>query len=112
VFVSFNGSTGYAPSLDQALSQVISSVPSEPSQPGQPETGPAPPSGRSQQQNAAVQADLAQAEQYYKAAQAALRNGDLATYSQDIQKMNNAVQAASAAAASGGRSSGSSGAGR
>jgi uncharacterized protein len=118
VFVSFNGSTGYAATLQQALSQVISSVPSQPSQPGQPTgaagTGPsgqAPPSGRAAQQNPAVQANLAQAEQYYKAAQAALRNGDLATYSQDIQKMNASVQAASAAAASPG-SPGSSGSGR
>lgn len=117
VFVSFNGSTGYAATLQQALSQVISSVPSQPSQPGQPATAPsgqAPPSGRSAQLNAAVQADLAQAEQYYNAAQAALRNGDLATYSQDIQKMNNAVRAASAAAAAAASpgSSGSSGSGR
>jgi hypothetical protein len=55
-----------------------------------------------------VQGDLAQAEQYYRAAQAALRGGDLATYSQDIQKMNTAVQNASAASsgASGPSSSG------
>ena len=114
VFVSFNGSTGYAATLQQALSQVISSVPSQPSQPGQPASGPSGqtgPSSRSQQLSAAVQADLTQAEQYYKSAQAALRNGDLATYSQDIQKMNSSVQAATAAAASPG-SSGSSSAGR
>ncbi len=106
VFVSFNGSTGYAPTLQQALSQVISSVPSQPAQPGQPASAPAPASGS--QQNAAMQGDLAQAEQYYRAAQAALRNGDLATYSQDIQKMNTAVQSASAASsgASGPSSSG------
>jgi uncharacterized protein len=108
VFVSFNGSTGYAPTLGQALSQVISGVPSQPSQPSQPGQQ-TPPSSPPSQLSAAVQGYLAQAQQDYKAAQTALRNGDLATYSQDIQKMNTAVQNASSAAASSSSSSSSPG---
>jgi uncharacterized protein len=89
VFVSFNGNTGYAPSLQESLAQVFSGLPSQPSGPS------APPSG---QVSAVVRSYLAQAETYYQDAQKALKNGDFATYGQDLQKMKQALDGANAAA--------------
>jgi uncharacterized membrane protein (UPF0182 family) len=101
VFVWFNGNTGYgSPSSDgsvtalqSALSQVFTGLPSQPSSPSQPPTSPA-----NGQLSAAVRAQLAAAERYYQAAQKALKNGDFATYGEDLQKMKKALDAANAAA--------------
>ena len=103
VFTWFNGNTGYgSPSSDgsvsalqAALSQVFSGLPSQPSSPSQPPT-----STGNGQLSAAVRTALAQAEKYYQAAQKALKNGDFATYGQDLQKMKQALDAANAAARS------------
>ncbi len=90
VFASFNGRIGYAATLQGALSQVFTGLPSQPSASS---TG----SGNGQL-SATVRAYLTQAESYYKDAQAALRNGDLATYGQDIQKVKQSLDAANKAA--------------
>jgi uncharacterized protein len=93
VFVFFDGQVGYGPTLQNALGQVFSGLPS---------TGPALPSGTGKV-SAAVRKYLAQAEQAYAAAQAALKSGDFAAYGQDIANMkaalDNAQHAASAAPA-------------
>ncbi len=46
-------------------------------------------------------ADLKQAQQFYTQAQAALRNGDLAAYAQDITKMEQQITNAQADAQAG-----------
>ena len=51
--------------------------------------------------NKQVIADLKQAQQFYVKAQAALRNGDLATYGQDIAKMEQQIATAQADAKAG-----------
>ncbi len=91
VFVSFNGNTGYAPTLQAAFGQVFAGAPSQPS-------GPTTGTGQPGQVSAAVRAFLAQAEKYYQAAQKALKNGDFAAYGQQLQKMKQALDAANSAA--------------
>jgi hypothetical protein len=49
-----------------------------------------------------VQADLAQAQQFYQQAQAALKAGDLAGYAKAIGKMEQEISAAQQAAKPGG----------
>jgi uncharacterized membrane protein (UPF0182 family) len=88
VFVFFDGQVGYGPTLPNALGQVFAGLPS---------TGPALPSG-SGQVSAAVRRYLAQAEQDYAAAQAALKSGDFAAYGQDIANMKAALDNAQRAA--------------
>ncbi|HET7246030.1 MAG TPA: UPF0182 family protein [Streptosporangiaceae bacterium] len=88
VFAFYGGHpVGYGATLQAALQQVFSGT-----TPGQSAPGGA--SGGSV--NARVIADLKQAQQFYAKAQAALRNGDLATYGQDIANM--AAQIANAQA--------------
>ncbi len=104
MFAWFNDNTGYgSPSADgsvtalqDALSQIFSGLPSQPSSPSQPPT-----SSGNGQLSASVRNSLAQAEKYYKAAQQALKSGDFATYGQDLQKMKQALDAATAAAKAG-----------
>jgi uncharacterized membrane protein (UPF0182 family) len=89
VFVSFNGRIGYADSLQTALGQVFSGLPSQPSTGGTP--------AGSGQLNAAVRGFLSQAESHFQAAQQALKQGDFATYGQQIQLMKQALDAANRA---------------
>jgi hypothetical protein len=94
-FVFFDGQVGYGPTLPDALGQIFAGLPS---------TGPAVPSGTGQV-SAAVRKYLAQAEQDYAAAQAALKIGDFAGYGRDItsmkQALDNAQRVASAKAGTG-----------
>jgi uncharacterized protein len=88
VFVFFDGQVGYGLTLQNALGQVFAGLPSR---------GPALPSGTGQV-SAAVRRYLAQAEQDYAAAQAALKRGDFAAYGQDIANMKAALDNAQHAA--------------
>jgi len=93
VFAFYAGHpVGFQPTLSAALAQVFSG-----STPGQSAPGGTP--GGSV--NAEVIADLKQAQQLYSQAQAALRQGDLATYGQDIAKMEEQISNAQAAARAG-----------
>jgi uncharacterized protein len=94
VFVFYNGQPnpiGYGASLQEALAQVFRGIPGQ-QQPGG--TGPAGPGTVS----AAVRALLAQAQNDYAQAQAALRRGDFAAYGADLAKMKKALDAAQKAA--------------
>jgi hypothetical protein len=93
VFAFYAGHpVGFQPSLSAALAQVFgTSVPSQTS-PGKASSGTV---------NAQVVADLKQAQQLYAQAQAALHNGDLATYAADIAKMEQQISNAQAAAKAG-----------
>jgi len=94
VFAYYGGHpVGFQPSLSAALAQVFTG-----STPGQSAPGGAVTGGSV---NARVIADLKEAQQLYAQAQAALRNGDLATYGQDIAKMEKQISDAQAAAKSG-----------
>ena len=77
---------GIEPTLQAALSDVLQtpvSVPSTPSTPGT-----VPPSAPQSADVQTAQAALKQAAALYQAAQAALKNGDLQTFAQDIQAEN------------------------
>jgi len=89
VFVFFDGQVGYGPTLQNALGQIFAGLPS---------AGPALPGGTGQV-SSAVRRYLAQAEQAYAAAQAALKSGDFAAYGQDIANMKAALDNAQHAAA-------------
>jgi uncharacterized protein len=90
VFVFYDGQVGYGLSLQGALAQVFSGLPS---------VGQGPPSG-SGAVSAIVRKYLQQAEQDYATAQAALRSGNFTAYGQAIasmkQALDNAQQAAGA----------------
>jgi uncharacterized membrane protein (UPF0182 family) len=90
VFAFYAGHpVGFQPTLQEALAQVFTGT-----------SGQAAPGGGSGGSvNAQVIADLRQAQQLYAQAQAALRNGDLAAYAQDIAKMAEQISNARAAAA-------------
>jgi uncharacterized protein len=91
VFAFYSGHpVGFQPTLQEALAQVFTGT-----------SGQATPGGGGSggSVNAQVIADLKQAQQFYRQAQAALHNGDLATYAQDIAKMQEQITNAQAAAA-------------
>jgi uncharacterized protein len=91
VFAFYGGHpVGFQPTLQEALAQVFTGT-----------SGQATPGGGGSggSVNAQVIADLKQAQQFYHQAQAALRNGDLAGYAQDIAKMQEQITNAQAAAA-------------
>jgi uncharacterized protein len=93
VFAFYAGHpVGYGGSLQEALAQVFTGT-----------SGPAAPGGGGSggSVNALVIADLKQAQQFYAQAQAALRNGDLGAYAQDIAKMAEQISNAQAAARAG-----------
>jgi uncharacterized membrane protein (UPF0182 family) len=93
VFAYYAGHpVGFQPTLAAALSQVFNGT-----TPGQ--SAPGGTSGGSV--NARVIADLKQAQQFYEQAQTALHNGDLATYGQDIAKMEKQIANAQADAKTG-----------
>jgi uncharacterized membrane protein (UPF0182 family) len=89
VFVYFDGQVGYGPSLQGALAQVFTGLPS---------AGQGVPSGTGAGASALVRKYLQQAEQDYATAQSALRSGNLSGYAQAIaqmkQELDNAQQAA------------------
>lgn len=84
ILADATGSTpvAYQPTLAEALSQLVGQQVSAPGQ----TTQPTPPAGSNatQQQIASL---VAQANQLYAEARAALQRGDLATYAQDVQKI-------------------------
>ncbi|MDQ6771716.1 MAG: UPF0182 family protein [Candidatus Dormibacteraeota bacterium] len=82
----------YAPSLQEALTQLVGAqVPGPNGPPGTTPSGPStgPPSTGNQAQIAAL---VSQANTLYTAAQTALRQGDLATYAQNLQKVGQLLQ--------------------
>ncbi len=98
VLVYYNGHIGYANTLQAALAQVFTAVPS---QPGTGKQTP-PPSGQGGGKvSAAVRKDLQQAEKFYGQAQQALKSGDLAAYGRDIAKVKVALDKARQAAGGG-----------
>jgi hypothetical protein len=93
VFAFYAGHpVGFQPTLAAALAQVFGG-----STPGRAP----PPSGPGGSVNQQVIADLNQAQQLYVQAQAALRSSDLASYAQDIAKMEKLIASAQAAAQAG-----------
>jgi uncharacterized membrane protein (UPF0182 family) len=94
VFTYFGGQVGYGPTLGSSLAVLFHSL-------GQP-TGPSAPTGPSGGHvNAAVLQFIAQAEADYSRAQAALKQGNLGLYQQDILAMKAALDQAKNAAALG-----------
>jgi uncharacterized membrane protein (UPF0182 family) len=83
VAVYYNNAVGYAPTLADAVNQVVKGVAPPPTG-GQP--SPQPPAG-----TATVQQLLQRADTAYKTAQAALRDGDLAAYQREINRMGDLV---------------------
>jgi hypothetical protein len=92
VFVYFDGQVGYGTSLQGALAQVFTGLPS---------AGQGVPSGTGAGASALVRRYLQQAEQDYATAQAALRNGNLGAYAQAIAQMKQALDNAQQAAGKG-----------
>src|SRR5262249_20033430 len=92
VFVFFDGQVGYGTSLQGALAQVFTGLPS---------AGQGVPSGPGAGASALVRKYRQQAEQDYATAQAALRNGNLGAYAQAIAQMKQALDNAQQAAAKG-----------
>jgi uncharacterized protein len=84
VAVYYNNAVGYAPTLAEAVNQVVRGVAPPPA--GGREPSPQPPAG-----TANVQELLRQADAAYRAAQAALRDGDLATYQRQINLMGDLI---------------------
>ena len=100
VFVFYDGQVGYGISLQGALAQVFTGLPS---------AGQGVPSGTGAGASALVRRYLQQAEQDYANAQTALRGGNLSGYAQAIAQMKQALDNAQQAAGKGsGAASGSS----
>jgi uncharacterized protein len=93
------GSIGYAPTLSEALAQIFTVPGSPPPPSGSGGTGSPPPAGGTA--NATVQKYLQQAEDFYNQAQADLKNGDLAAYQADLDKVKAALDKAQQAAQGG-----------
>ena len=91
VFVFYDGQVGYGVSVQGALAQVFTGLPS---------VGQGPPSG-SGAVSAIVRKYLQQAEQDYATAQAALRGGNFTAYGQAIASMKQALDSAQQAAGAG-----------
>jgi uncharacterized membrane protein (UPF0182 family) len=96
VLVYYDGRIGYANTLQAALAQVFTAVPSQPGTGNQ-----TPPPGGSGKVSAAVLKQLQQAEKFYSQAQQALKNGDLGAYGRDIAKVKEALDRARQAAGGG-----------
>jgi uncharacterized membrane protein (UPF0182 family) len=92
VFVFYDGQVGYGTSLQGALAQVFTNLPS---------AGQGPPSGSGGAVSALVRKYLQQAEQDYTTAQAALRKGNLGAYASAIASMKQALDNAQRAAGTG-----------
>ena len=92
VFVFYDGQVGYGTSLQGALAQVFTGLPS---------AGQGVPSGSGGAVSAVVRKYLQQAEQDYATAQAALRSGNLGAYANAIASMKQALDNAQQAAGTG-----------
>jgi uncharacterized membrane protein (UPF0182 family) len=92
VFIFFDGQVGYGTTLQGALAQVFTGLPS---------AGQGPPGGPAGAVSAAVRRFLQQAEQEYATAQAALKSGDFAAYGRAIASMKQALDNAQQAARAG-----------
>ncbi len=89
----YDGQVGYGPTLSVALAGVFGTASTPAS------TGPSPPpSSHGAPANSTVLKYLDQAENYYSAAQAALKSGDFAAYGQDLALMKTALDNAKNAA--------------
>jgi uncharacterized membrane protein (UPF0182 family) len=99
VAVYYNNQVGYAPTLSEAVSQVVTGEAPPPTGGEQP---PPPPTG-----TANVRQLLEQANEEYQAAQRELNNGNLGAYQQHITRMGDLL--ARALAQSGGRGDGAAG---
>ena len=99
VAVYYNNAVGYATNLADAINQVVSGQAPVPPTGGA--TPPPPLSG-----TANVQELLRQADQAYKVAQQALKDGDLAAYQQQINRMGQLIQRALAQSGRGGAAPG------
>jgi uncharacterized membrane protein (UPF0182 family) len=99
VAVSFDGNVGFAPTLQQALAQVVPGLAAGSSGSGGTGTGPGNGSGSgSGSVSAAVRGYLQQAEADYAKAQAALKRGDFASYGKYNALMKKALDQARQAA--------------
>jgi hypothetical protein len=78
VFVSYNGTVGYGPSLSEALDEAFGAKTPAPS--GPPSSGPPPKPGPGGAVSAQVKALVAQLQAAQASADAALRSGDLTAY--------------------------------
>ena len=96
VFVYYNGQVGYANTLQAALAQVFTGVPSQPGTGGNQGTGPG-----GTKVSPTVLKFLQQAESFYSQAQQALKRGDFSAYGRDIGKMKEALDKAKQAAQGG-----------
>jgi uncharacterized membrane protein (UPF0182 family) len=99
VAVYYNNAVGYASNLADAVGQVVSGQAPVPPTGGT--SPPPPPSG-----TANVQQLLRQADQAYKAAQQALKDGDLAAYQEQINRMGQLIERALAQSGRGGATPG------
>ncbi|GAA2826136.1 UPF0182 family protein [Kribbella solani] len=93
VLVSFGDRVAYGSSLQEALTKVFNTSVDTGEQPPGTKTPPA------QQANQTVKQALAEAEAAYTAAQTALKNGNLAEYQAQVDKMKQAIDRAAAAGA-------------
>ena len=100
VAVSFDGNVGFAPTLSEALSQVIPGLSASPGSPGSSGGSPGPngPGSGQGSASATVRGYLTQAESDYARAQAALKTGDFAAYGKYTALMKKALDQAQKAA--------------
>jgi uncharacterized membrane protein (UPF0182 family) len=87
-----SGSVAYQNTLDQALSQLVGQQVATTTSPSQAPTTPTTPTTPAGGNAAQIQALTAQALQHYNAAQAALKNGDLATYANEMNQVGSLLQ--------------------
>jgi uncharacterized protein len=98
VAVFYNNEVGYATTLGDAISEVVSGQPAQPP----PEDGGAQPPPPATGGDNSVQSLLTRANQEFEAAQRALRDGDLAEYQRRIDTMGDLIRQALAAQGDGG----------
>jgi len=96
VLVYYSGRIGYAKTLQAALAQVFTGIPSQPGTGGNQGTGPG-----GTKVSPTVLKFLQQAESFYSQAQQALKRGDFSAYGRDIGKMKAALDKAKQAAQGG-----------
>jgi len=101
VLVYYNGKIGYASTLQGALAQVFTGVPSQPGTGGGQGTGGGTGGTGTGQASATVLKFLRQAESFYAQAQQALKSGDFGAYGRDIANMKGALDKAQRAAQAG-----------
>ncbi|MFF1822369.1 UPF0182 family protein [Kribbella sp. NPDC058245] len=94
VLVSFGDRVAFGSTLQEALTKVFNTSVDTGEDPG----GTNPPPNQ-QPANQTIKQALAEAQAAYTAAQAALRNGDLATYQKEVERMKAAIDRAASAGA-------------